>query len=477
MNVFATIVLLAWVPASAALFAILPPRRAVLAGYLVGWLFLPWAEWSLGGLPKVLTLTKLNAVTIGPMIGILIFDSGRLTRFRPRLVDLPMAVWCFSPFLTSLSNGLGVYDGVCEIIEQVMVWGFPYLAGRLYFTDARALRELAIAVFLGGLAYVPFCLFEIRMSPMVHKLVYGGQPGGWDGTRLGGWRPKVFMQDGLALGLWMSVTTLVGTWLWKTRSIKRIWSFRSGPLVAVLFITTIFCKSLGALIQLLLALGVLSASRTLRTALPVLLLAGIPLTYMTLRALELWSGESAVLLAAEVDEARAWSLEFRLLNENVLIEHALERPILGWGGWARSKAYSEDFKAMATQDGLWIIALGKYGLVGLAALTGVLLGPLFSWLRRAPARRWKRPELGAGTVLSVILLMFFIDSLLNAFLNPVLFLAAGAVPAARVARKRATRRSPAAKEAERPPGPVRVDALRPRSTIAAAADRSHPAGS
>ena len=59
---------------------------------------------------------------------------------------------------------------------------------------------------LGGLIYVPLCLFEVRMSPQLHNMVYGFAQHSFGQTvRGGGWRPMVFMQHGLAVGLFMSV--------------------------------------------------------------------------------------------------------------------------------------------------------------------------------------------------------------------------------------------------------------------------------
>ena len=83
-----------------------------------------------------------------------------------------------------------------------MTWGAPYLLGRLYFSEPAALRDLALATVSAALAYVPFCLWEIRMSPQLHAIVYGLQPFGFgQAIRFGGYRPSVFMTHGLMLGM------------------------------------------------------------------------------------------------------------------------------------------------------------------------------------------------------------------------------------------------------------------------------------
>ena len=69
------------------LFAILPPRRAVLVGLLGGWLFLPVARYELSGLPDY---SKFSAISFGLLLGIFLFDLRRLLEFRPRWVDVFM---------------------------------------------------------------------------------------------------------------------------------------------------------------------------------------------------------------------------------------------------------------------------------------------------------------------------------------------------------------------------------------------------
>ena len=51
----------------------------------------------------------------------------------------------------------------------------------------------------------------------------------------------------------------------------------------------------------------------------------------------LWSGQQAVDLAEIlVGPARAESLEYRFMCENLLIAKAVQQPIFGWAGWGRS---------------------------------------------------------------------------------------------------------------------------------------------
>src|SRR5690606_24521888 len=180
--------------------------------FIGGWLFLPMAGYEFAGMPG---FGKIEAASYGALIGVLLFDSSRLGRFRLSWIDLPMIMWCLVPMASSVTNGLGAYDGASAVWSQSVMWGVPYLIGRLYFSDLEGLQVLAKAMVVGGLLYVPLCLLEIRMSPRLHIWVYGFHQHVWRQSHaFGGWRPTVFMQHGLAVGMWMTVVSLLAIWLW-----------------------------------------------------------------------------------------------------------------------------------------------------------------------------------------------------------------------------------------------------------------------
>lgn len=428
MSTLVPLILFAWIPLVVGLFVVLPPRRAVIAAFLVAWLFLPVAGYSLPGLPDY---TKMSATCLGVLLGAALFDAGRLTTFRMRWVDLPMGIWCVVPFASSIHNGLGVYDGVSALLNQSVVWGLPYLIGRVYFNNLASLRELAVGLFIGGLVYVPLCLYEIRMSPQLHTWLYGFHQHSFVQTiRYGGWRPTVFMQHGLMVGMWMCMTALTGYWLWCTGSVKRIWGIPIVVLLGGLTMTAVLCKSFGALALGVVGAGVLWTSVKLNTRWLMVGLIGLGPVYMAVRAGGLWSGEELVALAGTIGgEERAGSLQFRMLNEDMLATKALQRPIFGWGGWGRARVYDERGRDMTVTDGLWIIALGNHGVVGLGGLTAALILPGWLVVRRWPPATWQHPALGSVIVLAVMTTLYFIDCIANAMLNPIFTLVVGGVTA------------------------------------------------
>ena len=441
VNVFAVGVLAAWVPLIFVLFATMSSRRATIAAFVIGYLFLPDARFTFHTLPD---LSKVSMTAIGVLLATLCFDPGKLFRFRPRWIDLPALVLSLSPIATSMSNDLGVMDGLANAANRICTWSLSYFIGRIYFTDWAAVRELAIGIVTGGLAYVPLCWWEIRMSPQLHGQIYGLQFMSFrTDSPLFGYRPNVFLANGLTVTMFMGVCTIIAYWLWISGSVKRLWTLPSVWVFGILLVTTIFCKALGGVVLTMTGIGVLTMIRWPKTKVAVLALILAPPTYMYARTSG-WQGDELVEAAASYSITRANSLKYRLKVENMMTEKARRRPMLGWAGWNRSHVYDLDTgRDLVLLDGLWIIMLGEYGLVGLTALMGMILLPAFFLWKRIPTRSWLDPACAAPVALAVVTALYMIDGLFNATFNPVACVAVGAVAsigaAAKVAfsRKRA----------------------------------------
>ncbi len=439
------IALFGWMFVVLLLFSVMPPRRAVLVSIIGAWLFLPVASISFVGLPD---LTKISVTNVAVLIGMILVDSGRILRFRPRWVDLPIVVWCTVPMVASLSNELGFYDGASAVLEQLVTWGIPYFIGRLYFDSFEALRDLAVALVIGGLIYVPLCAYEVRMSPQLHKIVYGFHPHQFiQSIRWGGYRPVVFMQHGLMVGMWMTCTTLVAWWLWLNGTRRRLFNVPLSVLLIIMVITTVLCKSTGALILLFLGMALLYATKVSRSPIPLFVAVALAPAYVAVRAQNLWTGEQLVQMASAVSEERAHSLEFRFENEAMVAEKAREKPWFGWGRWGRWRVFDEFGNDITTSDGMWIIALGSSGRVGLAAMLTMILLPVLLMIRRIPVRRWASPEVAPASALAVILVIYGLDMMVNAMLNPVFMLAAGGLSTLVMLAPRRSRRTALARAA------------------------------
>jgi len=426
--------ILAWVPLVLTLFVALSPRRAVLAAFIGSWLFLPVVGYQVPFFPDI-TKTMVTSLTV--LLGCAIFDSGRLLSFRPRWFDIPMAIWCLTPFASSLANGLGPHDGASAVVERIIAWGVPYFIGRVYFTDLAALRDLAIAIAIGGVLYLPLVLLEARVSPQLHRWIYGYHQHSFAQTkRFGGYRPTVFMQHGLMVALWMTGAALCALALERAKSARNVLSVPLVFLWPALIVATVICKSVNAWFGLAAGAGAIGSNRLLKTSLPVLALVAAAPLYMGLRVGGAWSGEGAVqLVALAINDEKAQSLQTRFDNEDMLIAKAMQRPAFGWGRWGRYRVTDEHGRDISVTDGLWIIALGQTGVVGLASLTAVILLPVLLFRRRFHPRLWPSRAVAPAAVLGLLLTLYMIDSLLNAMVNPIYCMMAGGLIALRPARR------------------------------------------
>jgi hypothetical protein len=482
--------MLAWFPVVLVLFSKLPKHRAVLISFIAGVLFLP------GILDKKINadapdplpvpyvpLTKQNTICLAILVATALLDRRRLLAFSPGWVDVPMLLWCLCPFLSALSNGdppdpngsSAFYDGFSQSRAQTLTWGVPWFIGRLYFTDAQRFRELLVGIVIGGLVYVPFCLLESRLSPQFHKWVYGYEQHDFiQAVRPDGYRPTVFMEHGLAVGMWLVAAALLGCWLWTGAGERWL---RLGkqklPMVAsaaVLLVTTVVIKSTGALALGIFGLVVLLAARRVSVPVALAVLLVVPPLYVfgrtsagrdatgwlrmkfskwetedeaELDALEAralkkpmvgwgwWTSEDVINRITEgSNKDRAKSLEFRLINEDRLMERAAQRPWFGWGGWNRAaipviEDPSEKDKDLVTADGYWIITLANRGWFGLVALYAAMLLPVARLVVRHPWRPGPHVAYAPALAAAVFVTLYMIDNLSNAMFNPVYVLLAG----------------------------------------------------
>jgi tetratricopeptide (TPR) repeat protein len=421
------VALFGWIPFCLGVFMAMPAQRAVVVCTIGAWILLPPIAIDTPGLPPY---DKLAAGVAGITLATLLFEPHRLIAFRPRWLDLPILIWSLCPIVSSLSNDLGLYDGLSTARGNFIAWGLPFLIGRLYFGDREGMRELMIGIVIGGLLCVLPCLYEIRMSPVLASQVYG--LGHYEGTRMGGFRPILFFSVGLELGMWMTAVCLSVLWLWKSGTLTRIGAYPVGTLIVpTLLVTTLLCRSTGALFLLMVGFLALWLSTRFQAKLFLWVLILLPPIYYAVRIPDLWSGqEVASLVKTYFDEERGTSFDFRMNMENVLAARAMEQPIWGWGGWGRNRAVSHANGMEAVPDGMWIIWLGVYGFVGLASWTLLYLtGPIL-FAARYPVRSWATREVGPLAAAAALLCIYLCDCLMNAFNNLIYTVAAGGLVSA-----------------------------------------------
>ena len=419
------VALIGWIPVVVVMFAMMPVKRAAAMAVIGAWLLLPPSRISLAGLPDY---SKVSAASLGLVFGTMFFGTQFIVSFRPRWFDVPMLLYCFVNTASSLSNGLGIYDGLAQSLGACVHWGLPYLFGRMYFGDASGLRMFTVGLAIAGVACVIPCLWEIRMSPMLLRGIYG--VGNWEGTRWSGYRPKLFFSTGLELGMWMTAASLAAWWLWRCGVIKKLGKYSVGKtLLPILLGTTVLCRSTGALVLLAGGMFLLWVSVRFKTRVFLWALVLFGPVYVALRVPDLWSGENLVDVVATISPARATSLSYRFKCESLLIAQAVKQPVFGWGGWGRSSVYSgelsQDASRMVPPDGLWMVIFGMNGFAGLSLLYLILELPAILFLFRFPARFWHEPRVAPATVAATLLGLYMIDCLLNAQINIIYVALAG----------------------------------------------------
>ena len=428
MSPLILLALVGWIPVALALFGKLPAHRAAIATLALGWMFLPQYAINLPGLPDY---GRETALALGLLAGTLIFHSDQWKNFHLHPVDIPVLVYIAVAVPTSVTNGLGFADGASLALERTFAFGVPWIIGRIYFSDPEALRELVLGIFLAGVLYAPFLLYEIAMSPQLHRIFYGFHPHDFSqAKRGGGYRPVGFMQHGLATAMWTGMATLAGFALLRGPWLRSRFGglARFLPLVvAGMFLLLVLSRSKGALFLTLCGIGLLFLPAKLRVlSLAVLLL--LPPAYMISRSTGVWDGQNLIEAAERFAGAeRSGSLSYRIYNEEMLVDRAMERPWFGWGRYQRSFVRNEDGELISVPDGMWIVVLGQDGIVGLTAAAALYLLPVFLFFCAVPPGSWKDQPLAPLFFLPLYLLLTMTDNLFNDMFTPVAILTGGAV--------------------------------------------------
>ena len=435
---FAYFVLAAYVPLSALAFFLMRPAKAAMFVVLVGVLFLPGVVAF--DAPLIPPLGKHEVATFCALMGLLAFSPRQVRRARlgrggdAFLLLMVPAIACtvftnrdaliFGPRVVP---GFTMHDLLSSLVRFFFEDAAPYLVGRLVVTSSRDARTL-VRTFVGlGLVYSLFMLFEMRMSPNLHYWIYG-YACHLDFTqtrRWGGYRPTVFLEHGLAVGLFALAAALLAA------AEGRITRWRlglpTGWSTLYLVMILVLCRSTGAIILGLVTLPVVALAKPRRQVRLAVLLAAVCITYPGLKLAGVFPDQAIVDFARDhLGPDRAESLQYRFDNDKQLIDRARERLWFGWGGSGRNRVYDDTGRNTVVTDGYWIIVLSVGGLLRLACSFGLLLYPVVRATRvlrevREPGDRL----LLAG--LAVVLACCVFDLLPNGMFNPIPLFLAGAL--------------------------------------------------
>jgi len=445
-NALAFFMLLFWPLVAVVLFKRLPLERAIIWTILGGYLVLPpVAEFDLPLVPDMdkHTISAITAYCLCVFMmkkSVPLWSSSRGARVLILLFllsTIPTVLSNSDPLLANVIEnsypiqiitthlpGLYWRDLGSVTINQLIVL-LPFFLGRAYLSSDHGFRELLIALVIGAVIYSIPSLIEIRFSPQINIWIYGFFQHDFEQMIRGdGFRPIVFLQHGLWVAFYMATAAMAAAALARSsvaQDHKMKWAF---ALVWV-FMILILCKSLASQIYGLCFVPIilfLSPKWQLRIAV-FLVLVGV--TYPMLRNLNMVPMDAILAQAQEINPARAHSLNYRLQNEEILMDRAHEKPWFGWGGWGRNLIRdTRSGEILTIPDGRWIIVFGTFGWIGYIAEMGLLALPVWLLWRRARGTAAPSPEVSA---IALIVAATMMDMLLNATLTTYTWMCVGAI--------------------------------------------------
>lgn len=393
-NLFAYLVTLMWIPLSMIIAGRVKGPRGFLLVFLGGTLLLP-EQLTLALKPPLFPPINKHMVTL-IAASLCCVPTHRKRPVSPGwVIPVLISVQIAGAILTAMTNTQAIntgartlqamtfYDGMSVAVSSMFLVTLPFYLGMRHFRTVNDLRVLLLGIAIAALVYVPFSLLEARMSPVVHRWVYGFFQHDWrQAKRAGGFRAFVFMQHGLAVAFLYAQAVIVMLSIWRAKTVEVSSGLRRA--FYILFpLTLVSCKSLGATVYGIIAAILFLVSGPSGIGRTAKILALFALFFPLIRYNGWFPMEDVLAWATSVDPLRAESLAFRFENEEALLEEGSKRYWFGWGGWGRGRIYDEiTGENLTVVDGAWIIVLSGRGLVGFLTDFGVLTLPVLSAVKK-----------------------------------------------------------------------------------------------
>ncbi len=387
--------------------------------------------FDLPGLPP---LDKTSIPNLSILICCLLFVGGkRLVAFRDPIILILASAFVISPFLTAYYNSEGLsyaqrilppmtmYDAAAQAVENCLAIVPIIAAASLIDNEARR-AYLIRSIMISVLVYSVPMIVEMRLSPQLHRWVYGYFPHSFgQQIRDGGFRPVVFLGHGLLVAIFCAMGLIASLAVWRSSQgrVRR----RAAYSAAYLLILLILCRSLGALLLAVACALLLIVFRQNRVAIVSAVGCLMVLLYPAVRAANVIPlGEIAAIVDVYSTD-RAGSLGVRIENEDQLLGRAALKPLVGWGSWGRNRIYSnKDGSDLSITDGTWIISYSSWGWIGYLSFFGLLCLPAIKLLGNV-----KIHNQGTRASLALILLVNLLDSVPNSSIRPITWMLSGAL--------------------------------------------------
>jgi hypothetical protein len=236
----------------------------------------------------------------------------------------------------------------------------------------------------------------------------------------------------------MATSALIAIWLWRRRLATAIFGIPVAWISGILVVITLLCQSVGSIVILLCLLPfVFTRQSYLPRAVAAVFLLAI-LAFMGLRVANFISLRSLVEHNAVAHSAAEFfkgiqrqSFGWRLSQDEKHLDAALEEPLLGSGAW-------DWWRTSGSRPwGLWLLAIGMYGLAGLLALECLQLLPIARTLW-SPLARGDMEGFDLRNALAAAILMSAIDNLANGSMILPLLLVIGGLSAPTPSSARST---------------------------------------
>lgn len=430
-NAFAYLIFFGWPVVVLWLLFSYPVKKAIFIAITSAVLLLPTAFTI--DLPLLPPLDKetIPGLSIAVILFLLrkkfrIFQPGLITKlFIAYFIGLVITVELNSlPIITAKKYlpGLTHYDAF-SLIVRVILNTMPFFLGRYFSTSIKDTEGFFKILVIMALIYTIPMLYELKMSPQLHYMVYGIQPSMFlQQIRESGYRPMVFIGHGLGLAFWFSTAVIAAGVLLKNK--VRV-SFTSPfATLCYLLIILFLCKTWSAMLYVMFGLVFtfkLKPSKQIKWS---LIIAALVIMYPIAKVADVFPDKEIISIINQYSPERAQSLQFRFQNEGALLEHALKKPIFGWGDWGRNRVYStEDGRDLSIIDGRWIGELGVNGWIGFLLSYAILLTPLYYAQKAVHYIKEPKDQVYFAS-LAVILTICVVDSIPNTGMGTMhLFLA------------------------------------------------------
>lgn len=410
-NLFAYIVLYSWPLVAWLFFRNLPAARAMLWTFILGYLFMPPAAAAFD-LPVLPEISKIEMASISTLAMVIMYHGTSALRLPKNWFMLAvLGLYIFGPVATYLTNGEPLYTRgfvrpghtISEIPAIIIERAFdllPFLLAFSLLSRKENIRELLMVLTAVASIHSLLVLFEIRFSPQLNQWVYGFFQHSWiQMVRGDGFRPIVFLYHALWVGFFLMLTMASAISLWRhwgkdgdvsmqTSLHETYWFIapRKPAYIYLLyafyaFFVLILSKSLGPIMFGLAALVILLVVPTRMILWIAAAVATGVIGYPLIKFFGILPEEQIIAAFNQLSPDRAFSLAYRINNENILFERAQEKLLFGWGTYARSLFVSSTGGILTIPDGGWIVSFGAYGLAGWFSQMALMIGPVFYALR------------------------------------------------------------------------------------------------